>query len=263
MKFNLININKSENDSRIEEDRYETRARDALASPDFAASLNPLENDPILDESKIYYENVIESFLLPGAAVLEIGAGTGDYSWKAVSKQVNMTLLDISKSALEISKLKFGNKAKYVQGDMEDLPFPNSHFDFVISAGSLSYGHYETVRNEILRVLRPNGTIIILDSLNHNLFFKLNRFRHFLQGKRTLSTIRRIPTILTIEDLRKYFQSLDVTFFGRHLILYKISRLLFGRRLAKKILYWCDIYFPNNHRSFKFVAIASKLREKP
>lgn len=262
MKFRFFKLIISENDSRVEEDRYETRAREALASPEITASLNPLENDPVLDDSRICYEKAIENLLLPNSVVLEIGAGTGDYSWKAVSKQANVTLLDISKSALEISKLKFGDKAKYVRGDMEDLPFPNSHFDFVISAGSLSYGHYETVRNEILRVLKPNGTLIILDSLNHNLLFRLNRFRHYLQGKRSLSTIRRIPTILTIQDLRKYFQSLNVTFFGRHLILYKIARFLLGPRLAQIILHWCDVYFPNNERSFKFVAIANNLRDK-
>ena len=263
MQLKFFNANESKDDSKVEEERYETRARDALASPKVFISLDPIESDPVLDRSKIFYEKAIEELLLPSSVVLEIGAGTGDYSWKTVSKKANVTLLDISKSALEISKLKFGDKAKYVCGDMEDLPFPNSQFDFVVSAGSLSYGNYETVRNEIVRVLKPNGTLIILDSLNHNIFFRLNRYRHYLTGKRTLSTIRRIPTMHTIDDLKKNFQSLSVTFFGRHLILYKFARLFLGRKLATVILTWFDVLFPNNQRSFKFVAIAKNLRNKP
>lgn len=259
--MNFLNLKKSKSDAKLEEERYENRARNVLASSD-VLSLYPPENDPILDQSKIFYEKVIEELLVPQAEVLEIGAGTGDYSWKIVDKQAKVTLLDISASALDISKLKFGNKATYVCANMEKLPFPDSHFDFVLSAGSLSYGNYETVRNEIIRVLKPNGTLIVLDSLNHNILFRLNRYRHYLMGQRTLSTIRRIPTMQTIEDIKENFQFFSVSFFGRHLIFYTFAKLILRRSLATRALHHFDLLLPNNKRSFKFVVVASNLVSK-
>ena len=56
---------------------------------------------------------------------------------------------------------------------MENLPFKNESFDIVICSGSLSYGDHKIVRNEIFRVLKNNSFFICIDSLDHNLIYKL------------------------------------------------------------------------------------------
>ena len=65
---------------------------------------------------------------------------------------------------------------------MEDLPFSNNSFDVVASAGSLSYGSKKIVDKEILRILRPNGIFICVDSLNNNPIYRFNRFQNYLRG---------------------------------------------------------------------------------
>ena len=80
---------------------------------------------------------------------------------------------------------------KLKKGDMENLPFKNESFDIVICSGSLSYGDHKIVRNEIFRVL--NSFFICIDSLDHNLIYKINRFIHFLRGKRTFERLIAYP----------------------------------------------------------------------
>lgn len=256
MKFKLLNSGRA--DSEIEILRYEQRARQILNQDVTNKLFFDVNVDPIVNESKDFYENTISKLINSNSVVLEIGAGTGDYSGRLVECGAKVTLLDTSPSALEISRIKFGNAAEYVCGNMEKLPFRDSHFDFVLSAGSLSYGEYEIVRNEILRVLRPTGTILILDSLNENPIYRLNRFRHFLLGRRTRSTLKRIPTKKTIKDLISFFESSSISFFGRHIFLYYAARKFFGPQTALRVIKCAEKVFPNNYLSFKFVLVATR-----
>lgn len=251
-------LRKRRADSEIEILRYEQRAREILSQDLTNKLFFEVNVDPIINESKNFYENTISKLINSNSIVLEIGAGTGDYSGRLVECGAQITLLDTSRSALEISRIKFGNAAEYVCGNMEKLPFPDSHFDFVLSAGSLSYGEYEIVRNEILRVLRPNGTILILDSLNDNPIYRLNRFRHFILGRRTRSTLKRIPNKKLIKDLISFFESSSISFFGRHIFLYYVVQKFFGSQTAFRVTKCTEKVFPNNYQSFKFVLVATR-----
>lgn len=86
-------------------------------------------------------------------------------------------------------------------GNIEGLPFTDSSFDLVVSCAVLSYGDPPKVDREILGVLRPGGTFILIDSLNHNLIFKLNRWVRFLRGSRSLSTVLRIPKMRRLQRM--------------------------------------------------------------
>ena len=88
--------------------------------------------------------------------VLEIGCGTGEFSWQAISSGAYVTLLDISENSLEAARYRFKKHMKNIKlkkGDMEDIPFDEENF-IVLSSGSLSYGDHKIVRNEIFRVLK-------------------------------------------------------------------------------------------------------------
>ncbi|MGE5943119.1 MAG: bifunctional demethylmenaquinone methyltransferase/2-methoxy-6-polyprenyl-1,4-benzoquinol methylase UbiE [Flavobacteriales bacterium] len=103
--------------------------------------------------------------------VLDIATGTGDLAI-ALSK-TNATKiigLDISSGMLEIGKEKIKkqgleNKIEMVLGDSENMPFEDNTFDAI----TVGFGirNFETLENglkEILRVLKPGGCFVILET---------------------------------------------------------------------------------------------------
>jgi ubiquinone/menaquinone biosynthesis C-methylase UbiE len=76
--------------------------------------------------------------------------------------------------------------------DMKSIPVPENSFDFIVANGALSYGDYHLISNEILRVVKPHGSVIFMDSLNHNPTYRTNRFIRSLVGSRTRISTKRI-----------------------------------------------------------------------
>jgi ubiquinone/menaquinone biosynthesis C-methylase UbiE len=87
-------------------------------------------------------------------------------------------VLDISEKSLAVCKSLFSEVQTRV-GNIEKIPLESNSIDIVLAAGSLSYGDHQKVRNEILGVLKPEGSLIVLDSLNHNLAYRMNRYIHY------------------------------------------------------------------------------------
>jgi len=142
--------------------------------------------------------------------------------------------------------------------DMEKLPFSDISFDIVVSAGSLSYGDNDIVLHEIYRVLKPDGVFIAIDSLNHNPIYRLNRYIHYLRKRRSLSTLKRMPTLKLLEKYRLKFGKIDVVFFGAISYFSPILNKVFGERISAKISSKIDALVSVKKSAFKFVMVVEK-----
>lgn len=100
----------------------------------------------------------------PGQNVLDVGCGTGVVAITARRTGARVTGLDLTPELLarakEHSTVPGFEDITWKQGDAEDLPFPDASFDVVLS----QFGHMfaprpEVVTKEMLRVLKPGGTI--------------------------------------------------------------------------------------------------------
>ena len=92
--------------------------------------------------------------------MLELGSGIGNHTEALLKIGSKVIASDISKNSLNILLKTFGNKYKnlnILEADMEIIPYEDSSFDVVVSAGSISYGSKEIVRKEIHRLLKPGG----------------------------------------------------------------------------------------------------------
>ena len=103
--------------------------------------------------------------------ILDIATGTGDLAI-ALSK-TNATKiigLDISSGMLEIGKEKIKkqgleNKIEMVLGDSEKMPFEDNTFDAItVGFGVRNFENLENGLKEILRVLKPGGCFVILET---------------------------------------------------------------------------------------------------
>lgn len=100
------------------------------------------------------------------SSLLDLGCGTGELLYQIQQKYHSEWLvgIDISDKMLDIAKEKKIDKADFILGDTEYLPFENDTFDVVICNDS--FHHYpspQKVLDEAYRVLKNGGLIIIGD----------------------------------------------------------------------------------------------------
>ena len=104
-------------------------------------------------------------------SILDIATGTGDLALSLAKLNSNTIIgLDISKEMLSIGKQKvlsrnLNHRIKMLSGDSEDLNFKDESFDIVtISFGIRNLENIEKGLNEIKRVLKSKGALVILET---------------------------------------------------------------------------------------------------
>ena len=104
-------------------------------------------------------------------SILDIATGTGDLAINlAETNATKIVGLDISSGMLNIGKEKIKrkdleSKIEMVLGDSENMPFSDNTFDAITVAFGVR--NFETLENglkEILRVLKPGGSFVILET---------------------------------------------------------------------------------------------------
>lgn len=103
--------------------------------------------------------------------ILDIATGTGDLAISLTRTNAKKIIgLDISDGMLEvgrnkISKKDLGSTIEMVLGDSENLPFETNSFDAItVAFGVRNFEHLDKGLSEILRVLKPNGIFVILET---------------------------------------------------------------------------------------------------
>ena len=118
--------------------------------------------------------------MVPPWEILDVACGTGDMCVELLKRGCEVTGVDLSEEMLAIAKVKSERlKVKVEIADAENLPFEDESFDGVTCAfGVRNFVHLEQGLSEMLRVLKPGGTMVILelatpDSLLIRLFYNL------------------------------------------------------------------------------------------
>jgi SAM-dependent methyltransferase len=259
----LKHVRKGETDKEFEIRKYDEFASNEITKGNaFLGSELPLDGiHPIHTPPYLEYLSQLNNLIRSHNKVLELGAGTGKITASLVSTGADITAIDISAESLNVLRARSNDKITTILADMESLPFEDSSFDFVISSGSLSYGAPSLVDQELRRVLKPEGSIIILDSLNHNPIYKINRLVSFLLGKRTRSSIETIPNLGRVEGLARLFETSRVHYFGHYLWIYPLLRVFTPRRFANRVMMQLNRMTGPRKMSFKFVLIGERFRK--
>ena len=133
----------------------------------------------------------------PGQAALDICCGTGDIAFALAAHGANVTGLDFSEAMLAVAERRRAAKStsvlncrdalasgtdqegnlrhhqksapenqsvKFLRGDAQQLPFPDSSFDIVtVGYGLRNLASWETGVSEMARVAKPGARIVSLD----------------------------------------------------------------------------------------------------
>lgn len=103
--------------------------------------------------------------------ILDIATGTGDLAILMTSTSAKKIIgLDLSVGMLDVGKQKIldkklADKIEMVVGDSENIPFPDNYFDAItVSFGIRNFETLEKGLEEIHRVLKPSGILVILET---------------------------------------------------------------------------------------------------
>lgn len=106
-------------------------------------------------------------FLNEDMEVLDVCCGTGDWTSQLAMSGADTVGLDFSENMLEVAEEKtadFGN-ISLIHGNAMDLPFEDGRFDYVtIGFGLRNLPDYQAAIKDFYRVLKPGGTLVILET---------------------------------------------------------------------------------------------------
>ena len=103
--------------------------------------------------------------------VLDIATGTGDLAIlmtatsaeRIIGLDISAGMLDVGRKKIETKKLS--DKIEMILADSENMPFENDTFDAItVAFGVRNFETLEKGLTEILRVLKPNGIFVILET---------------------------------------------------------------------------------------------------
>ncbi len=113
----------------------------------------------------------ILDLILPAADALEaldIGCGTGFLSLELAFRGHRVTGVDFAPSMIAQAQKKAAERQaaiRYEEADAEQLPFTAASFDIAVSRHLLwTLPHPDDAMDEWIRVLRPGGRLIVVDS---------------------------------------------------------------------------------------------------
>lgn len=115
---------------------------------------------------------------ISGKKVLEVSFGSGYLMAKyGKNNQYEITGIDYNKKMIEVTQKKIMSKritAELIQGNVEELPFPDNSFDTVINTMAFTgYPDGDKALCELKRVLKPRGKLLLVDfdyPQNRNIF---------------------------------------------------------------------------------------------
>ncbi|NLR89570.1 MULTISPECIES: bifunctional demethylmenaquinone methyltransferase/2-methoxy-6-polyprenyl-1,4-benzoquinol methylase UbiE [Flammeovirga] len=130
--------------------------------------------------------------------ILDVATGTGDLALQAWStlQPEKITGADISAGMVEVGREKVAKKGLSDKidlqiGDSENLPFEDNSFDAVtVAFGVRNFENLEKGLSEIQRVLRPNGTLVVLEFSQPTNFLFKHLYRFY--SMKVLPTIGKI-----------------------------------------------------------------------
>ncbi|HKK57933.1 MAG TPA: class I SAM-dependent methyltransferase [Salinivirga sp.] len=115
------------------------------------------------------YDHVVNQADLKGKKVLEVGSGRGGGASyiSRYYKPESYIGMDISESSISFCNKHYNvDNLSFVHGIAESIPYEDNSFDCIVNVESARcYGNMQAFFNEVYRVLRPGGKLLLADMI--------------------------------------------------------------------------------------------------
>jgi demethylmenaquinone methyltransferase/2-methoxy-6-polyprenyl-1,4-benzoquinol methylase len=128
---------------------------------------------------RVRRKRVLELFDKPGGRVLDVGCGPAEMVRALLRLDCEFWGLDPSPRMIEICRTRFGElkNVHFVEGQAGQISFPDAFFDVVLCMGVIDgLKNSGQVLEEMLRVMKPGGTIIISFANRHSPYAQWKKY---------------------------------------------------------------------------------------
>jgi ubiquinone/menaquinone biosynthesis C-methylase UbiE len=158
---------KSSSESRADVVKQQVAAHWDRRAPTFDEDFGHSIRTP---EERAAWDRILDLVLGGRAALdaLDAGCGTGFLAFELTARGHRVTGVDFAPAMIAQARGKAAELSvtvRFEEGDIEQLPFTPGTFDLVISRHVLwTLPHPEAAIDEWIRVLRPGGRLVVVDS---------------------------------------------------------------------------------------------------
>lgn len=198
--------------------QWQTNNPDQIVHPAWNAKNLPSENiATMLSYKPEYYSKRLLKIGFQGAKTKLLDAGCGAGHWAIAASYLNKEVKGIDSTekylsvARDLKKNFMCENLDLVLGKMENLPYKDNYFDYVVSYCVWMYTDREKSLKEMYRVLKPGGKIYLGAVTGFGWYLKLI-IEGLMKGNRSLILLslgairRKIQT--NEKDARRYFAKL-------------------------------------------------------
>jgi len=153
--------------------------------------------------------------------LLDYGCGNGVHSIFPAKFGAEVIGIDLSEPSLKIAEERakkegVDDKIRFLKMDCEKMEFLDDYFDIIFDGGTFSSLDFKKALPGLVRVLKPDGFLIGIETFGHNPFTNLKRKLNRASGKRTEWAASHIFQIKDFELVKNYFNKIEIKYF--HLI---------------------------------------------
>lgn len=173
-------------------------------------------NPSLLSSFKFCYEWLENN--CQGKKVLDYGCGNGVHSFFIARYAQKLVAIDLSEKSLAIARKKakkegISEKIEFLKMDCEKMEFSDNSFDIIFDGGTFSSLDLNKALPELARVLKPQGSLLGIETFGHNPFTNLKRKINKLTGKRTGWAAEHIFKTKDLKTAKTYFKDIKADFF--------------------------------------------------
>ena len=119
--------------------------------------------NPLIETEEFVVRPILERLAQPSVRALDAACGTGRHAAYLHDRGCTVTGVDQSLEMLAVARSKV-SEVRFEQGDIERLSFAGDSFDLVVVSLAVCHLADPTAAvDELARVLRPGGTLVITD----------------------------------------------------------------------------------------------------
>ncbi|MBI4905298.1 MAG: class I SAM-dependent methyltransferase [Acidobacteria bacterium] len=195
---------------------------------------------PVYERRRLYLRILDRLLALPlnGSRILDYGCGPADWGVWMATEGAHVTVLDLSPAAVQLGlkRAAASGVADRVRGEARDASdlscFADAEFDIIYASAAVHHTlKYQHAFEDLVRVLKPGGVLVLAETLGNNPVLNLGRrLRAKVQGEAEEQGEEIILSESEIRLLRTTFREVHTE--EMHLLAMG-KRLLRGRFTSK------------------------------
>jgi ubiquinone/menaquinone biosynthesis C-methylase UbiE len=156
---------------------------------------------------------------LQSKIILDNGCGAGTLSVLFALEGGDVIGIDECERAMREAKrlaqlYYIDSKCTFINCKAEAMPIADASIDIIFSRSAMQYMDYDKVLCEYMRVLKPSGTLAIIENLRYSPLINLYRWYRRISAKTTteieyVTSIRQYITVRQIETIASRFRFSD------------------------------------------------------